>query len=42
MVGFFEDLAAAESDGAATPDVLGQIADRHRMEVLGAVPDTYL
>ncbi len=42
MVGFFEDLAAAEADGAATRDVLGQIAERHGVEVLGAVPDTYL
>ncbi|CUR59104.1 putative Cupin 2, conserved barrel domain protein [metagenome] len=42
MVGFFEDLAAAEASGTATPAVLDEIAGRNRMEVLGAVPDGYL
>jgi mannose-6-phosphate isomerase-like protein (cupin superfamily) len=42
MVGFFEELAAAESAGAATPELLDQIAARHHMEVLGPVPDSYL
>lgn len=42
MVGFFEELALAESSGSATPAVLGEIADRHHMEVLGPVPESYL
>jgi quercetin dioxygenase-like cupin family protein len=42
MVGFFEDLAAAEAAGTATPELLDDIAARHHMEVLGPVPDTYL
>ncbi|MEO6473347.1 MAG: cupin domain-containing protein, partial [Aeromicrobium sp.] len=37
-VGFFEDLAASEASGTATPAVLDEIATRNRMEVLGAVP----
>jgi len=42
MVGFFEDLAAAEAAGTATAELLDEIADRHDMEVLGPVPDSYL
>ena len=42
MMGFFEALAAAEAAGTATPPELDEIAARHRMEVLGPVPDTYL
>lgn len=42
MVGFFEELAAAEAAGTATPSVLDEIAARHQMEVLGPVPDSYL
>jgi mannose-6-phosphate isomerase-like protein (cupin superfamily) len=42
MVGFFEDLSAAEADGTATPDVLDEIATRHSMNVVGPVPATYL
>lgn len=42
MVGFFEELAAAEAAGTATVELLDQIAERHHMEVLGPVPDTYL
>lgn len=42
MVGFFEELAAAESSGTATPSALDEIATRHSMEVLGPVPDSYL
>lgn len=42
MTGFFEDLAAAEAAGSATPDLLAEIAARAHMEVLGPVPDTYL
>ena len=42
MVGFFEELAAAEAAGSATPATLDEIAHRHHMEVLGPVPDSYL
>lgn len=42
MVGFFEELAAAEASGSATPVVLDEIATRNHMDVLGSVPDTYL
>ena len=42
MVGFFEDLAAAEATGQATPELLDVIAERHQMDVLGPVPDAYL
>ena len=42
MVRFFEELAAAEADGTISPDVLGEIAERSRMEILGPVPDSYL
>ena len=42
MAGFFEELAAAEATGSATPSTLDEIANRHHMEVLGPVPDSYL
>jgi quercetin dioxygenase-like cupin family protein len=42
MVGYFEELAAAQAAGEATPEVLDAIAGRHFVEVLGPVPDTYL
>lgn len=42
MLGFFEDLAAAESAGTATPQLLDAIAARNHMDVVGPVPDTYL
>jgi mannose-6-phosphate isomerase-like protein (cupin superfamily) len=42
MVGFFEDLSAAEVHGTATPEVLDEIATRHSMAVVGPVPETYL
>ncbi len=42
MVGFFEELAAAEAAGTATPSALDEIAIRSYMEVLGPVPDSYL
>ncbi len=42
MVGFFEQLSEAESRGEATLELLGQIAERHEMEIVGPVPDTYL
>lgn len=42
MVGFFEQLADAESAGAATADLLDRIAEQNEMEVLGPIPETYL
>ncbi len=42
MIGFFEELAAAEAAGQATPDLLDAIAARNNVDVLGPVPDTYL
>jgi mannose-6-phosphate isomerase-like protein (cupin superfamily) len=42
MVGFFEQLSEAELSGEATVELLGQIAERHAMEIVGPVPDTYL
>jgi mannose-6-phosphate isomerase-like protein (cupin superfamily) len=42
MVGFFEDLAAAEAAGTADEDELGRISARHHMEIVGPVPDSYL
>ena len=42
MQGFFEELAAAEAAGAVSADDLDAISTRHRMQVVGPVPDTYL
>jgi len=42
MLGFFEELAAAEAAGTATPSALDEIATKNQMEVLGPVPDSYL
>ena len=42
MVGFFEELAAAEAAGIATPEMLGAIAERSHMEILGPIPASYL
>lgn len=42
MVGFFEELSAAEADNRATPELLDIIAARNHMEVVGPVPDSYL
>jgi mannose-6-phosphate isomerase-like protein (cupin superfamily) len=42
MVGFFEELAAAEAAGTADEEQLGRISARHHMEVVGPVPDNYL
>lgn len=42
MVGFFEDLAEAEANGTATPELLGQISESPKMGIVGPVPKTYL
>ena len=42
MLAFFEELAAAEAAGTATPELLDAIAARNNMDVLGPVPESYL
>jgi hypothetical protein len=42
MVGFFEELAEAEANGTATPELLDEISKRNHMGVVGPVPETYL
>jgi len=42
MVGFFEELAEAEAQGLATPELLDVISERNHMGIVGPVPDTYL
>lgn len=42
MVGFFEDLAAAEASGNPTLETLAAISERHRMTITGPVPASYL
>ena len=42
MVGYFEDLSEAIRNGAADDEVLGEIADRYSMKVIGPVPEGYL
>ncbi|MEP7180297.1 MAG: cupin domain-containing protein [Pseudonocardiales bacterium] len=41
MVGFFEDLAEAETNGTATLELLSDLSERHEMGIVGEVPDTY-
>lgn len=42
MVGYFDALSAAISDGDADPQRLDAIARDHGMEITGPVPDGYL
>jgi oxalate decarboxylase/phosphoglucose isomerase-like protein (cupin superfamily) len=42
MVGYFDELSAALARGEVDPDALAEIAERHGMEVVGAVPDGYV
>ena len=42
MVAFFEELADAEAAGAADEKLLGEIAVRSNMEIVGPVPEAYL
>ena len=39
MVGFFEDLADAETSGTATPELLNEISETSHMEVVGPTRD---
>jgi mannose-6-phosphate isomerase-like protein (cupin superfamily) len=42
MVGYFDDLSDAMEKGEADPGRLSDIATRHSVEVIGAVPEGYL
>lgn len=42
MIGYFDELAAAVIDRQADEAILDGIARRHGMEIVGAVPDSYL
>ena len=42
MVGYFDELAAAIASGETDDDLLGAIAQRYGMEVLGPVPEGYI
>ena len=42
MVGYFDDLSEAIRNGTADDALLGEIADRHSMEVIGPIPEGYL
>jgi quercetin dioxygenase-like cupin family protein len=42
MVGYFDELAAAIATGDADDEILGAIAERYGMEVLGPVPEGYI
>ena len=41
MVGYFDELSEATSNGEVDPLVVSQIADRYSMEVIGPVPEGY-
>ena len=41
MDGYFEEFGAALRDGIG-PDGLHEIAERHAMEIVGPIPDSYL
>jgi mannose-6-phosphate isomerase-like protein (cupin superfamily) len=42
MVGYFDDLSEAIKSGTADDALLGRIAERSSMEVIGPVPEGYL
>ena len=42
MVGYFEELSAALTEGNVQPAVLTEIAERYGMEVIGPVPEGYV
>lgn len=42
MIGYFDELSAAQAEGDADADVLATIADRYGMDVIGPVPEGYL
>ncbi len=42
MVGYFDELAAAQAQGDVDPAVLTETAKRYGMEVIGPVPEGYV
>jgi mannose-6-phosphate isomerase-like protein (cupin superfamily) len=42
MIGYFDELSAAIGRGDVEESVLGDIARRHSMEIVGPVPDSYV
>ena len=42
MVGYFDELSAAVSAGDVQDERLDELAQRHSMEVVGPVPDSYV
>ena len=42
MIGYFDDLSDAIGRGKVEENLLGDIARRHAMEVVGPVPDSYV
>jgi quercetin dioxygenase-like cupin family protein len=42
MVGYFDELSAAIRRGEMDDEILGEIARRHGMEVIGPVPEGYV
>jgi len=42
MVGYFDELSAAVVDGVADESLLDDVARRHKMEVVGPIPESYL
>lgn len=42
MIGYFDDLSEAISQGVADPESLSEIAGRYSMEVIGPVPEGYI
>jgi len=42
MVGYFDDLSEAIKSGTPDDELLGRIAERSSMEVIGPVPEGYL
>jgi quercetin dioxygenase-like cupin family protein len=41
MVGYFDELAAANREGGPSPEVLADIARKYAMDVVGPIPDSY-
>jgi mannose-6-phosphate isomerase-like protein (cupin superfamily) len=42
MIGYFDDLSAAIGRGDADESLLGEVARKHSMEIVGSVPEKYI
>jgi AraC-like ligand binding domain len=42
MIGYFDELSAAIRAGDVEDDALDDIARRHKMEIVGPVPESYV